>query len=187
MITTLDKVKKILVVIILAAVIVNLIINHVKQFKNSPEKNIEKLISYINFSDKAQYRFYEELTDIESNKISEDAANAIYLRYGMGYLTEEEFLGEIKKGFKRTEKVYKSSFDKCEQCLDYVRISMKAAKEYGVKIWESRVKEAEEKILLAKEKGKLDELRQIYLKQGVKWFSEKHSCLDINKHEINQK
>ena len=184
---TLDKIKKILVVTILAAVVVNLIINHVKQYKSSSENNIQKLIADISFSDKTQYRIYEELTDIESNKISEDAANAIYLRYGMGYLTEEEFIGELKKGLARAEKVYKSSLEKCEQCSDYVRIGMKSAKEYGAKVWEYRVKDAEKKIAKAKEGGKIKELglKNEYLKEGVKWFTEKHSCLDIKQESGN--
>ena len=45
----------------------------------------------------------------------------------------------------------------------------------------------------AKEEGKLDELRQQYLKLAVKWFTEKHSCLEIkqekadNPSDINNK
>ena len=185
MIITLDKIKKILVVGILSAVVINLIINHVKLYKSTPENSVEKLISDIDTVNRSPHRIYSELSAIESNKISEDAANAIYMRYGMGYLTEDEFVEELKKGKVRAEKVYKASKDKCEQCLDYVRIGMKAANEYGVKTWESRIKYVEEQISGAKKEGKLEELRRACLEYAAKWFIEKYSCLEIKEERVN--
>ena len=172
---------------ILAAVVVNLIMNHVKQYKNSSENNIQKLITDINSIDRTQNKIQSEVTDMEINKISDDALNTIYLMYGSGLIDEDKFLRELESGVKRAKKVYEAAKDRCKECKDYVRESMLLAKFFLIKQWENNKKDTEQRINKAKEGGKIKELglKNEYLKEGVKWFTEKHSCLDIKQESGN--
>ena len=122
--TKLDKIKNILIIIILSAVVINLIINHVKQFNDSPEKSINRLVTEINVADRSVHKIHSELMDLEVNRISEDALEALYLSYGLGKIDEEQFISDLKDGVARAMKVVEESRARCKICQDHVREGM---------------------------------------------------------------